>query len=226
MRPVVIGRGGIASYSPSVLKNKKMQWVPFGSPVQSARYELVKEESILRSILHGLRWLVLVGWIPFLGPFIAGYQAGSHRNKASGGVLVGVAVGLFGSLILAGLFAILAAIIAGILFGAGAAIIGGLTMGALAFILLIFYGITDIALCTLGGLVGGAVEQSRRSSFITGRSFDIPTAAAFVAQSVATATQTFSYYYSKPVSSNQGSIWRRLALRTIARSVLRRFLTP
>lgn len=122
----------------------------------------VQESSSLgRTILTGFAWLLLLGWIPVIGPLIAGYKTGSLAGKATRGLLAGFAVGVLSTLIVVSLVAVLGGILGDLLFGIKGAGIGALLSGTIVGALLLIYGTGDILACALGGLIGGTIKEGR-----------------------------------------------------------------
>lgn len=118
-------------------------------------------KSILRCSLSGLRWLIVLNWIPIVGPFLAGYKAGSMAGSSARGLVSGFMVGIFSSALLAALISVLGALLGGLIIGLKGALAGFVISAAIAGTLLLLYSFYDIAACTFGGLVGGAVEAAR-----------------------------------------------------------------
>jgi hypothetical protein len=117
--------------------------------------------------------MMALNWIPFAGPFIAGYKTGSMTGKSTRGLLAGFILGIFGILLLVLLFVVLGGVIGDILFGARGAAFGAIVSGIVSGIVLVFYSASDIFLCSLGGVVGGMMsethlEERLSSSFYNG----------------------------------------------------------
>src|SRR5579863_8861415 len=59
------------------------------SPTQAPMRVIEQEDQISfgRTILTGFVWLLLVGWLPVVGPLVAGYKTGSMAGKPTRGLL-------------------------------------------------------------------------------------------------------------------------------------------
>ncbi len=163
-----------------------------------------------RTILTGFVWLLLLGWLPVVGPLVAGYKTGSMAGKPTRGLLAGFVVGILSTLIIASVVATLGGVLGGLLFGIRGAGLGALLSGTIVGIVLVIYGAGDILACTLGGLIGGTIKEG---------SFDKQVASAplqYLFSSNATATS--GNYLGAPANSNS---LHRSDFRGVALSFLR-----
>jgi hypothetical protein len=120
--------------------------------------------TFFRVILKGALLGTALSWIPVIGPFVAGYKTGSMTGRATMGLLAGFIIGMLGFLVLAVLFALLGGVVGAVFFGTRGAAVGAILSGTVSAIVLIFYGASDILLCSIGGLVGGFLKETKVES--------------------------------------------------------------
>lgn len=99
--------------------------------------------------------MIILGWIPILGPILAGFIAGIIPG---GGAVRGLIAGFIAGILSAIFFAILISPM--IAFIAHLPIIGGLVTGGIGLSILI-WGLHDGLLGLIGGAIGGAVRPAK-----------------------------------------------------------------
>lgn len=111
--------------------------------------------SLLVGVLVGFVALILLEWIPIVGPILAGFIAGLITGGGAGrGAVAGFIVGSMW-------FLFIAAIIGGILPAMSDDLIGSLFafIGMLGTVLLIILGLIYGILCMVGGAIGGFLRK-------------------------------------------------------------------
>lgn len=114
---------------------------------------VVKTGNMGLGVITGFIAMVIIGWIPVVGAFIAGIIAGAIAKGSGRGMMAGFLSGIFGLVLLAFLFTALGGSIGG---GIGALVGGLFGIGVSSLLGLISIG--GIILVTIGGLIGGSLE--------------------------------------------------------------------
>ncbi len=118
----------------------------------------MKRGSLALGVTLGFVTILVIGWIPLLGPFLAGLVAGLVARGGSRGALAGLLASVMGLLIIVVLLSFAGALLAGIL----GFLVFGLAGAGLATILGVAYA-GGILFATLGGLVGGLLPKRGRA---------------------------------------------------------------
>lgn len=103
----------------------------------------------------GIIVLILLCWIPILGPLIAGFVAGLIAGGSLRGLAVGFLVGLFGSIFIGMLVFLFGSAISVVHSGVVGLLMGGF-WGTLVSVMFFIY---FVPLTSLGGLIGGALGR-------------------------------------------------------------------
>ena len=110
-----------------------------------------KKGSLIVAVLVGFILMIILGWIPLIGPFIAGLVAGYIAKGGLGrGALAGFLSGIVGGIILGVIVTVLSTAALGPL---------GLLIGAFAGLAAIILSLGGAIIALLGGLVGGAIAK-------------------------------------------------------------------
>ncbi len=109
-------------------------------------------------VIAGLLLVVLIGWIPVVGPFLAGFVSGLHTKHEREGAAVGFVSGALGSVIIAWMLYI--AFVEFFVIGADA------LSGVVGNVFNVAYSFGPIALivqitffATIGGVFGARVRE-------------------------------------------------------------------
>ena len=120
------------------------------------------ERGVGLGALVGIVVILLLGWVPLIGPLIAGYIAGLHAKHRNQGAEIGFAIGAVGALIMTWLFYIAPSqvfvITEGPLSGwVGTAFTYYYSLGPLVLIS------ATVIMAIIGGALGGIASEKRSS---------------------------------------------------------------
>ncbi len=106
---------------------------------------------LVKGVMATMILFIAIGWIPKIGPFLAGLIGG---YVAAGGILRGLLAGFLGALAPAAILGAIVALAGGLLLGPLAVFVGA---GASVFAALLLLGKALVA--SIGGALGGLIAE-------------------------------------------------------------------